>query len=146
MPALRAASRTSAMWRMQLLAPATPLSRSHTLPPSEMKSLYGSITRSPVMSLSDVMSAMLPVRWRPALRDVGFECGGVSATARQVSEREPEAFAATGNPGHDGAHRDVHYPGGLGIRVALNVGVVDRSTGALRQVRHGGRDLTVRQR
>src|SRR5215831_4035669 len=38
----------------QLLVSATPLMRSHILPPSEMKSLYGSITTSAVISFSYV--------------------------------------------------------------------------------------------
>ena len=44
------------MCGMQPLASATPFSRSHTLPPSEMKSLYGSITSSPVMPGAKVMA------------------------------------------------------------------------------------------
>ena len=38
----------------QCFASATPLMRSHILPPSEMKSLYGSTTRSAMISLSYV--------------------------------------------------------------------------------------------
>src|ERR1700690_3525257 len=41
---------------MQSFASATVLMRSHSLPPSEMKSLYGSITRSAVFSLSNFRS------------------------------------------------------------------------------------------
>ena len=41
-----------------LLASATAFRRSHTLPPSEMKSLYGSITRSAVISLSKFRFSM----------------------------------------------------------------------------------------
>src|SRR5215510_5610832 len=42
------------MWGTQLLASATALMRGQTLPPSEMKSLYGSTTSSAVMLLSYV--------------------------------------------------------------------------------------------
>ena len=38
-------SRTCSIWGTQPFASATAFRRSHTLPPSEMKSLYGSITR-----------------------------------------------------------------------------------------------------
>jgi hypothetical protein len=41
------------------LASATPLRRSHTLPPSEMKSLYGSITTRPVLLLRYITSSTL---------------------------------------------------------------------------------------
>ena len=44
---------------IQRFASATPFKRSHTLPPSEMKSLYGSITRSAVSCLSYVTFAMV---------------------------------------------------------------------------------------
>ena len=47
------------MCGMQTLASATPLSRSHTLPPSEMKSLYGiDHYEAGAMSLSYVTHAM----------------------------------------------------------------------------------------
>src|SRR4249919_400610 len=59
MPARRAALRTSNMCGTHALASATPFRRSHTFPPSEIKSLYGSITTRPVMSFSYVTSAML---------------------------------------------------------------------------------------
>src|SRR5215469_14526144 len=58
MPALRAASRTCTMCGTHWLPSATSFMRSHTLPPSEMKSLYGSTTMSPVMSFSYVRCAM----------------------------------------------------------------------------------------
>src|SRR5579859_297739 len=45
-PAVRAASSTCTIFVIQPFASATGLRRSHTLPPTEMKSLYGSITRS----------------------------------------------------------------------------------------------------
>src|ERR1700684_268628 len=48
------------MWGTHPLASATYLRRSQTLPPSEMKSLYGSITTSPVSSLLYVTTVMLP--------------------------------------------------------------------------------------
>ena len=43
----------------QSLASATLLMRSHILLPSEMKSFYGSMIRSPVVSFSNFRSAML---------------------------------------------------------------------------------------
>src|SRR5579863_3635912 len=43
---------------MQSFASATVLMRSHSLPPSEMKSLYGSMSRSAVTSLSNFRFAM----------------------------------------------------------------------------------------
>src|SRR5262245_28428571 len=46
------------MWGTQLFASATARIRSHNLPPSEMKSLYGSITRSAGTALSYVCPAM----------------------------------------------------------------------------------------
>src|SRR5262249_54423662 len=46
----------------QLFASATPFKRSHTLPPSEMKSLYGSITRSAVSLLSNATFAMISLQ------------------------------------------------------------------------------------
>jgi hypothetical protein len=46
--------------RTQSFVSATRRMRSHSLPPSEMKSLYGSTTRSAVISLSYVTVAMLP--------------------------------------------------------------------------------------
>src|SRR5215510_9598309 len=65
--ALRAAFRTSSIWGMQLLASATALMRGQILPPSEMKSLYGSTTSSAVMSLSYVgVSTLFP----PALTEL----------------------------------------------------------------------------
>src|SRR5262249_46530965 len=60
-PAFRAAFRTCAICGTQLFASATALRRSHILPPSEMKSLYGSITRSAVSCLSYVTWAMVVV-------------------------------------------------------------------------------------
>src|SRR5215475_6812648 len=59
MSAFRAAFRTRNILGTQLFASATPFKRSHSLPPSEMKSLYGSITRSAVISLSYFRFAML---------------------------------------------------------------------------------------
>src|SRR5262249_47098092 len=58
--ATRATVRTCNICGTQLFASATPLSLSHSLPPSEIKSLYGSITRSAVISFSYVTFAMLP--------------------------------------------------------------------------------------
>src|ERR1700754_1189759 len=45
------------MCGMQPVASATPLRRSQTLPPSEMKSLYGSITSRPVTPGANVMGS-----------------------------------------------------------------------------------------
>src|SRR5262249_14513635 len=65
--ALRAAFRTSSICWTQLLASATALMRGQILPPSEMKSLYGSTTSSAVMSLSYVgVSTLFP----PALTEL----------------------------------------------------------------------------
>src|SRR5215467_1279038 len=57
--ACRAAPRTFSMFGTQLFASATALMRGQILPPSEMKSLYGSTTRSAVSSLLYVIIAML---------------------------------------------------------------------------------------
>jgi hypothetical protein len=46
----------------QLFASATRFKRSHILPPSEMKSLYGSIITSAVSCLSYVTFAMLSLQ------------------------------------------------------------------------------------
>src|SRR5215470_8179185 len=59
MPAFRPASRTWLIWGTHWFASATRFKRSHTLPPSEMKSLYASITTSAVMSRSYVTGAMV---------------------------------------------------------------------------------------
>src|SRR5262245_16225174 len=56
--ALRAVFRVRNMFGTQLFASATDLTRSHNLPPSEMKSLYGSIKRSAVTSLLYVTPSM----------------------------------------------------------------------------------------
>src|SRR6185437_11263261 len=56
--AFRAAFRTCSIFGTQLFVSATVFNRSQNLPPSEMKSLYGSITRSAVMSLSNFRPAM----------------------------------------------------------------------------------------
>src|ERR1700676_425130 len=54
------------MWETQLFASATAFIRFHILPPSEMKSLYGSITRSAVSCFSYVTRAMVvsPIKAR----------------------------------------------------------------------------------
>src|SRR5579872_3056080 len=57
-PAFRAASSTCTIFGTQPFASATGFRRSHTLPPSEMKSLYGSITRSAVARFSYASSIM----------------------------------------------------------------------------------------
>src|SRR5215831_4964063 len=65
--ALRATFRTSSICATQLLASATALMRGQILPPSEMKSLYGSTTSSAVMPLSYVgVSTVFP----PALAEL----------------------------------------------------------------------------
>src|SRR5262249_2588524 len=56
--AFRAASRTCVIWGTHLFASATPFKRSHTFPPSDMKSLYGAMTRSAVISLPNFGFAM----------------------------------------------------------------------------------------
>src|SRR5215467_7149523 len=65
--ALRAAFRTSSIWGTQLLASATALMLGQSLPPSEMKSLYGSTTSSAVMLLSYVGVFMV---FPPALAEL----------------------------------------------------------------------------
>src|SRR5262245_17244344 len=57
--AFRAASRTCVIWGTHLFASATPFKRSHTFPPSDMKSLYGSMRRSAVISLSNFRFAIV---------------------------------------------------------------------------------------
>src|SRR5580704_9351050 len=58
MPAFLAAPRTCSICGTQPLASATPLKRSHTLPPSEMKSLYGSITRLRCVTSEDKVAGL----------------------------------------------------------------------------------------
>src|SRR5262245_42515730 len=53
------------MFGTQLLASATALIRGQILPPSEMKSLYGSITTSVVMPLSEAWFVMTSLQWSP---------------------------------------------------------------------------------
>jgi hypothetical protein len=64
-PAARAAFSTCSIFGTQWFASATPLMRSQILPPSGMKSLYGSTTRSAVISSSYVCPVMPePPPWR----------------------------------------------------------------------------------
>src|SRR5262245_24995449 len=72
----------------QSFASATPFKRSHTLPPSEMKSLYGSITRSAVICLLYVTFAMVSRELRCVLReDLVVIVGQVVALKRGGGER-----------------------------------------------------------
>src|SRR5262249_52115840 len=65
------------MLGMQLFASATAFRRSHTLPPSEMKSLYGSITRRAVISFSYVTFAMVQPPFRSTITQLAHQPGQV---------------------------------------------------------------------
>src|SRR5664279_2155938 len=71
----------------QLFATATVLMRSQILPPSEMKSLYGSMTRSAVISLSKLRFAMLSSCVHPTSPSLLGVVWQVNQHARQIHFR-----------------------------------------------------------
>src|SRR5262249_316560 len=77
---------------MQSFASATPRMRSHSLPPSEMKSLYGSTTRSAVISLSYVTVAMLPPTYAVTQADqrvlLRWRCPRFSSSDKNSTRRQ----------------------------------------------------------
>src|SRR5262245_51940737 len=77
----------------QLFASATAFRRSHSLPPSEMKSLYGSITRSAVISLSYV-TVMRLLSLSPIGRS---SAAGAAVTHRRAAHNRKEAAPVGGN-------------------------------------------------
>src|SRR5262245_42730765 len=107
------------MWGTQSFASATARMRPHILPPSEMKSLYGSTTRRAVVSLSYAGPVMTfsPPSIHATMRMPGFR-----ATPRRV-----EGSTVTQLAQHSG---QVHFPvAGLeaalerGLKAALGLGL-----------------------
>src|SRR5215472_1221036 len=78
-------------------ASATVFKRSHTLPPSEMKSLYGSITRSAVRSFSYVTFFMLPPT--SAVTQIDNQIRPCHASGAPAVEFEVEPGGDSGNLG-----------------------------------------------
>src|SRR5277367_7078781 len=124
MSAVRAASSTWRMCGVHPLASATALRRSHTLPPSEMKSLYGSITSRPVRLLSYFTpSTLLQCTAEHHRQNL------VDQRLRAENDGEGEALGVFG-VGLGGVDHDAQVVGrddeGVAVqRDRANVGVVD---------------------
>src|SRR5664279_6475040 len=89
----------------QLFATATVLMRSQILPPSEMKSLYGSMTRSAVLSLSSFRFDMLFL-----LRSPKF-CVAVSIAGQVIQHARQRHFRFSGleAASHRGFNPVLHF-------------------------------------